>query len=183
MTTANKDIDILESAPEPLVLSTGTPVLVERLKTRQLMRLMKILTRGAGAALTDLNFSDSTSQEDFVAQLVMTVVFSIPEAEDETIDFVRSMVSPAGLIEGRNLSKAENEINAGKFDALDTELVNPELEDLVSIIEKVAANEREHLTSLGNRLAVLLKTQQKIQVASKPSAASRKQSASSTQTV
>ena len=181
MPTSN-DTDLIESAPEPLVLSTGTEVLVERLKTRQLMRLMKILTRGAGAALTDLNFDDSTSQDDFVAQLVMTVVFSIPEAEDETIDFVRSMVSPAGLIVGRGLSKNENEINASKFEALDADFDNPELEDLVSVIEAVARNERDHLTALGKRLAVLLKTQQKTQAVSQPKASSKSKSARSTQT-
>jgi len=176
------DTELITSDPEPLVLSTGTEVLVERLKTRQLMRLMKILTRGAGAALTDLNFDDSTSRDDFVAQLVMTVVFSIPEAEDETIDFVRSMVSPAGLIQGRGLSKPENEINASKYAEVDAEFMNPELEDLVSVIERVANNERDHLTSLGKRLAVLLKTQQKSQAASQRKASSKRTSARSTPT-
>lgn len=184
MTTVNLDIDTITSQPHPLVLSSGRQVWVERLKTRQLMRLMKILTRGAGAALGDLRVSDTDTTADFVGQLVATILFAIPDAEDETVDFVRGMVTPVGLIQiqpgGHALSKAEVEINQNLLVELDEEFSNPELEDLVSVLEAVATVEAPHLVALGNRLAVLLKVQQSSRAAKKPAASSKPKSASST---
>lgn len=178
MTTVNTDIDTVASEPEPLVLSTGLPVEIQRLKTRQTMRLMKILTRGAGAALSDLNFS---GDEDNMTQLLGTVLFSIPEAEDETVEFIRSMLLPAGLIADPR-TKAENEANAALLDRLDEEMDNPELDDLVTIFEKVVELERDHLTALGKRVAALLKVARPTPMSKKPRGSSSRRSSDSTPT-
>jgi hypothetical protein len=170
MTTVNTDIDTVASDPSPLVLSSGLAVNVERLKTRQLMRLMKILTRGPGPALADLDFSNLGNNEEFAGQLLATVVFSIPEAEEETVDFVRSMVTPARLIEDPK-TKAEFGSNEEAFERLFREMDNPEIDDLVSVLEIVIRTEAPHLVALGKRLALLIKTQQSL-AGSKPSASS-----------
>lgn len=172
MTTVNIDVDTIASEPAPLVLSSGLTVLVERLKTRQMMRLMKILTRGAGSALSSLRIGEDADISEFAGQMLATVVFSIPEAEDETIDFVRCMVVPADL----NLTprtKADREANEARLMALDAEFVNPEIEDLVSVLEQVITTEAPHLVALGKRLALLIKAQQKNQEARTPSDSSK----------
>lgn len=180
MTTGNPDLDILTGTePEPLTLASGTPVLVERLRTRQMMRLLKILTRGAGSALADLQISAGMNTSEFLGQVLATVVFSIPEAEQEAIDFVRSMVTPAGLI-AHPVSKPEHEVNASLLNALDEEMDNPDIEDLISIIERVITVEGPHLAALGNRLALLVRTQQRSAEAKTSSDASKKKSVRST---
>lgn len=175
MTTENADIDTIASAPTDLTLVSGTKVQVERLKTRQLMRLMKILTRGAGPALSDLSFEDGA---ELAGQVLATVAFSIPEAEEETIEFVQSMVSPVGLIDNPR-SGPEHEVNIGLIEALEAEMRNPELEDLISVLERVITVEAPHLVALGKRLALLLKVAKQGEDAKAKTAAVKKQSASS----
>lgn len=166
MTTVNEDVDTIISDPTPLVLTSGIEVNVERLKTRQLMRLMKILTRGAGAAVAEMRIGEDTDASEFAGQMVAAIIFSIPEAENETIEFVRSMVSPVGIVSRPN--KEQREANQEIIERLDVEFDNPEPEDLVSVLEQVVTVEAEHLVALGKRLAALLKVQQKIQAAKKP---------------
>jgi hypothetical protein len=117
MTTVNTDIDTLASEPVPITLESGTEILIERLKTRQLMRLLKIVTTGAGDVLTELKFSADMDTAEFTGQLLGAVILSIPEAEDETIDFLKTMVLPKGLIADPK-SKPEREINADRIYAL-----------------------------------------------------------------
>lgn len=148
------EMDVLDSAPAEVTLSSGRKVRVERLRTRQTMRLMKILTRGAGDALGTIDFS--AGAEEAGPALLAAVIFSIPEAEDETIDFVRSMISPADLITDPR-SKPEREVNESLQASLDDEFDNPDLDDLVTVLEKVIAVEAPHLVALGKRLAALLK--------------------------
>jgi hypothetical protein len=157
MTTENPEIEALDPQPTSLALSSGTKIEVERLRTRQLMKLLRILTRGAGDLLGSLSINGETSTEEFAGQLIGAVVISIPEAEDETIAFIQSMVTPAGLVPVR--TRGDKEYNAKIGEALYDELQNPELDDLVTIIEQVVTNEADHILALGKRLAVLLRAQ------------------------
>lgn len=159
MTTGNTDIDTIASEGTPLALESGLEITVERLRTRQLMALLKILTRGAGAILSEIRFSADTDAEEFTGQLLGAVILSIPEAEDETIEFLNKMVSPSGLREGR-LTAADIEANDALITQLRKEMDNPELEDLVTVVEQIIRNEGPHILALGKRLAVLLKAQQ-----------------------
>lgn len=172
MTTVNEDIDTIAADPALVTLESGSQILVQRLKTRQLMRLMKVLTRGAGEAITSLSFGEETSTEEFTGNLIGAVILSIPEAENETIDFIQSMVLPVGIIE-RPRTKPEIEVNEGLLTALAEELANPELDDLVTIVEHIVTTEAPHMLALGKRLAVLFKMQTKSDTA-KRSASSRK---------
>ena len=154
------DLDTLASEPSFLTLESGFEVNVVRLKTRQLFKLLKVITRGVGPVLSNLSFSQETSTEEFTSTLLTAVLLAIPEAEDESIEFIRGMVEPANLIE-RPKSKPEKEVNAGLELELDDALTdNPELEDTVAIIERVIRVEAPHIQALGKRLAVLLRAQQ-----------------------
>lgn len=163
--TTETDTDLIAAEAAPVVLLNGHKVNVERLRTRQTMRLMKILTRGGGAALTDIDFSGS--QTDAAVSLLGAVIFSIPEAEDETVEFIRSMVTPVGLIHDPR-SKPEIEVNDGLWEQISEDFENPELEDLISVLERVIVVEAPHLMSLGKRLALLMKTFQQSETAKAP---------------
>lgn len=179
MTTGNTDVDIIASEPTPLTLVSGFEIKVERLRTRAVMSLLKILTKGAAEVLSSIVFSEEASQEEFTGQLVGAIILAIPEAEDETIEFVQRMVSPAGLRQGR--SKEDAEYNASLIIELQEQLDDPELEDLLTIVTEIAKVEAPHLKALGNQLGVLFKAQRTSEVA-KQSASSKRSTKNSTRT-
>lgn len=179
MTTVNEDIDTIASeASDTFKLHTGFEVRIERLKTRQLMSLMKILTRGLGGALGSILYSEDTSAEDFAGQLLGSMLVSIPEAEEETIQFLSRMVSPANLIEDPR-TKAEKESNNEQFEKLALEMDNPELDDLFKLSAAIVEREAPHIQALGKNLAVLFKAKSQSDTAKASSASKNSSKASS----
>lgn len=158
--TGNVDIDTLSSEPALMTLESGLKVHIERLRTRAMMSLLKILTRGASEVLPTLTFSEDTSPSDFTGQLVGAVVLAIPEAEDETIQFVNRMVTPADLVQGTRLSQADAESNAALIERLAEELYDPTLDDLANIVTRIIVIEGPHIQALGKSLGALIRAQQ-----------------------
>ena len=158
MTTVNEDIDALAAEPKDLTLESGFPIKVLRIRTRATMSLLKILTRGAGDVLTQVKFGDGITQEEFTGTLLGAVVLSIPEAEDETIEFLNRVVEPAKLIDKPRLSPGDIEWNQEQEDILRAELQDPSLDDLVTILSEIIKIEGPHVMALGKRLAALLPT-------------------------
>lgn len=157
-TSVNQDIDAIVPEPESLTLSDGFEIDVNRLRTRETMKLMKIITRGVSGSIGSILFSEDDSEESFIGALLGATIVAIPEAENETIEFIRAMVVPSKLIESPR-TKPERESNDEQFEKLHRLLENPELEDLVTILEQVIRNEGPQIRALGNRLALLLKVQ------------------------
>src|SRR5712692_148081 len=147
---------------ERVKLSSGTFVLLEPLKMRQFFRLMRIVTHGAGPAISRMNIDVNSSVEQFTTQLATLILFSIPDAEQETIDFLMSMVKPDGLIENRALNKLDKERNLELIENLRAELDNPEPEDFVTLIEVIVKREAEDLQALGKRVAAMFRMAQKV---------------------
>lgn len=167
------ELDALDPVPETVKLSSGTTVILEDLKARQFFKLLRIVTRGALPAMQDFSvfrIDPNDNPTEFGARLLGVVVLAIPEAEDEAIEFLRSMVKPVGLIERRGLNKQDLERNKELWTAIYTELENPELEDLVTLIEAIVRREAADIQALGKRLAGMFKLAQKTgQVPSSPS--------------
>lgn len=158
------ELDRLDPVLEQLKLSTGTFVLLEDLKLRQFFKLLRIVTHGTLPTLRDLSIfqmDQNTDAEEFGMRLLSVVVMSIPDAEDETIDFIRSMCRPVGLIEGRQKTKADDERNAELWSQLYADLDNPEPEDFLTIIEAIVRRESADIQALGKRLAAMFKVAQK----------------------
>lgn len=152
------EIDRLDPQPLIIKLSTGLQLEIVRLKTRQFFRLLKVLTHGAGNALLQKSLDFSADPEKFLQHLVSIVLISIPDAEQETIDFVRSMARPAGLPDKhpRLYSKAEREAAEAAWAELEAELYNPELEDLIDLVEAIIRQEASDIQALGKRIASLV---------------------------
>ena len=145
------------SATGPVTLSSGTQVEVVPLKLRETMKLLKIVTRGAGAVLEQLMGElDLNDPVAFAQTLGALVILSIPEAENEVIDFVRSMVIPVGFSDLSAKERAES------FRALAEELDNPELEDVISIVERVIRRESEDIRNLGKRISTAFNLASKV---------------------
>lgn len=156
------ELDALSPPPEELKLSTGTQVVFEDLRARQFFKLLRIITHGAAPMMGNpglFNLDGDAAQ--LAARLTALVAMAVPDAEDETIDFVLSMVKPKGLIEGRALSKQDKERNEELWGQVNKDLENPELDDLFSVIEGVVKRESEDLAALGKRISSLFKAAKK----------------------
>lgn len=171
----NKDLEGLEAPSAFVTLEDGTEVEIERLRTRQLFRLLKVLTTGAGDFLSSINLGADTDSEEFMGNLIAALVLAIPNAEDEAIEFILSMVKPTGLVVGNRLSDNEVTINVEKFAVIQEKFFNPEIDDLFTVIERVVRIEAPHIQSLGKKISLLLETQQKATTA-KQGGSSRKSS-------
>lgn len=158
------ELDALDPVPEEIKLTSGTTVVVQRLRARQFFKLLRILTHGALPLVSDGSLFQLDPDSDpgvFVTRLLSLVVLAIPDAEDETIAFLKAMCQPAGLIQRRNLSKPEFARNTALSDQLDAELENPELDDLVTLVEAIVRREAGDIQALGKRLLAMFKLAEK----------------------
>lgn len=156
------DVDVIAPVPEDdgtITLSTGTELILQPLKARQFFKLLRIITHGAAPILPSLQFDPDATTEEWVQKFLAVVMMAIPESEQETLEFIASMIKPAGLIEAKGrkgqLSKKDQELNDALWDQVEVDLGNPELEDLFTIIEAIVRNEAEDLKALGKRLMAL----------------------------
>jgi hypothetical protein len=155
------DVDVILDENQTVTLSTGLEINILPLKARQFFKLLRIVTHGAGGMIFNLNLSSSDTPEEFGAKLLAVIGFAIPDAEDEVIEFILSIVKPAKEKSGRSLSKSELAENKKLDEELRTELFNPELEDLVTIVEAIVQRESEDLQALGKRLMAMFTLAQK----------------------
>ena len=156
------ELETIQSDPgAPFTLSTGTRIKIARLRTRETMSLLRILTKGAGDVLAQTRFSLDMDPEEFMGIFIGSVMLSVPVAEDETLEFVQRMVLPEFFIDDPR-TKPERESNQQMLDALYTEMHNPELDDLLEIVERVVRAEAPHIQALGKRLAAMLALQPKV---------------------
>lgn len=161
---ADSEIDRLDPEPAIVKLSTGYEVGIQRLKTRQFFRLLKVLTRGLGPAIVQTGLDFGSDPEGFGQKLLAMTLMAIPEAEQQFIEFLQSMCRPAGLHEAHGsarLSKQQSEDNAAAITEMVEELNNPELEDLLDLAEAIVKREAPEIQALGKRVASLLELARK----------------------
>lgn len=153
-TAEENDLDRLDPVPEILTLKNGIEVRILELRTRQLFKLLRIVTHGAGQALmqTGLDFGDDAGV--FMQKLVTLVVFSIPDAEQEAIEFLQSMVEPVGLCTKapRDMNDKEQKRNLELWTELNQELWNPHPDDTIDLIENFVRREAADIQALGKRI-------------------------------
>jgi hypothetical protein len=155
---SESELDRIDPDGAIVTLSSGLQVEVVRLQTRQFFRLLKVLTHGGGEALVRMLDFNADAAE-FGQRLLVAVLFSIPDAENEAVQFVQSMCRPPGVAppEMKRATKAQAQADDAAFEELGRALFNPPLEDTVSIIETVIKQESEDIQALGKRLSGLLK--------------------------
>jgi hypothetical protein len=165
--SATDDIDRLDPPPpDDYTMTDGVRVLFQRLRTRQFFKLLRIVTRGAGNMLGLLRLSPGQSIDDFTNNLIAVIVLAIPEAEEETIEFLRSMVEPVppavpDETPPAQVGKVAASMVADARKKLDASLDNPELDDLLGIVEAIVRREAPDLKALGKRLVSTIELAQK----------------------
>lgn len=178
------ELDRLDPQPDEVTLACGITVHVLPLRTRQLFKMLRIITHGAGQALQNagLDFADESGV--FMQKLVGIVLFSIPDAEQETIEFIQSMVEPAGLVDKMpgDLNKQERERNIELWTAVNKELWNPDPGDTIDLVENIITREAKDIQALGKKVSRLIELASKtgqLDKSKSPASPAPKSSASS----
>lgn len=158
------EIDRLDPESTFVELSSGVSVKVLPLRMRQLFKLLRIVTRGGSAYLPALRdafllATDEGAADVFGTQLIAIAVMALPEAEDEAVAFIQSVVEPVNLRPGSD--KQSKEHNNQLYAILYSELENPDIGDVLTIIEAVINQEKDDLVALGKRLAAMFRVASK----------------------
>ena len=152
--TDESELDRIDPEPVQVTLSSGYTLVIQRLKTRQFFRLLKVLTRGLGPLMVQAQLDFNGDQEEFGRRLLGLLAMAIPEAEQQFIEFLQSMALPAGFHEARTgtrLDKIQLEENQTMLGELLEELNNPELEDLIDLGEAIIRQEAPDIQQLGKK--------------------------------
>jgi hypothetical protein len=152
------ELDRIDPIPDFITLKSGIEVHLLPLRTRQLFKLLRIITHGAGQQLLTSGIDFADEPQVFIQKLLGLVLFSIPDAEQETVDFLQSMIEPADLVDKpvRELSNKQREGNIAAWTALNLEMYNPDPSDTIDIIEVIVKREADDLQALGKRLRQFL---------------------------
>src|ERR1700740_2135478 len=78
---------------EARITVNGCPCRVRRLKTREFLSLVNVLTQGLGSSLSGMKV-DFTNSETVAADLSAVMVLALPNAVDEFTVFLRNVVEP-----------------------------------------------------------------------------------------
>ena len=150
-TTADR---LLDEPSGPLTLSTGLEVEIRPLKLREFLKLLKIITRGGASIMgsVSLDFNDT---EAFMQELLAIILFSVPEAEDEVVEFLESIVKPTGMTGDMSKDQEKFTLIAETFD-------NPEMEDVIDVVTLLVRSEGKDLAALGKRLRAMFQVGQKM---------------------
>lgn len=178
------ELDALDPVPDTITLSDGTEVKLLDLKARQFFKLLRIISHGpAMAALTNSSNLLQGDPEAVVMRLVGFLLVSIPDAYDETLAFLQDMVQPTGLKEvpvsaDKATKSSATEHNQEKWAALVKAMDNPEIEDVVDLVDAIIKRESGDLAALGKKVASLFRVAEKTGQLEKPT--SQKSQAQST---
>lgn len=145
-TGPDKTADLQSVIPEPpgeLVVA-GVPCTVNRVRTRELMLLARVVTRGIGEnmSMVDLEKFDEGGAE----QLLGLLVVALPEAGDEVLDLLRVLIQPREPI-------TENGVRKG-FAA---EMENPDVSLTLDALAIMVSQERETFPLLVGKFRMLFR--------------------------
>lgn len=133
--TVEKDQDDVEAiVPVEMRLTVnGIECRVNRLKTREFLALMRVLTAGLGPGLgqVELDFSDG---ETVGRDLTALMLLAIPNATAEFSVFLASIVSPVDGGKAGEIAKYMHD--------------NPELDVMIEVFEAMAIQEKDDLAGL-----------------------------------
>jgi hypothetical protein len=139
-------------------LTSGTEVEIQPLKLRQFLKFIKILTSGASEIWSNMQI-DTNDMNAFMRDIAGLALFAIPEAEEQTVDFLKSIVMPANMPEGNDRASRDKRLEM--LTALYAELDNPDLDDALSLIQAIIEAEAADLMALGKRLRRMFETVQR----------------------
>jgi hypothetical protein len=138
-----KDLErLVPQLPESVTVA-GVLCSVNRVRTRELMLLARVLTRGIGENMKMVEFDGDAG--DVEAQILGLLVIAIPEAGDEILDLLRAIVRPAETL-------SDDDPRAAAFHAA---MRNPEVDTMLDTLGVLVRQERETFPLLVGKFRVL----------------------------
>ena len=141
--TTKTDLDAIVPGSTSLTIE-GIPVKVRRIRTREFLGLMGILTKGLGSNAANLTFHGDDPESmrgDFIALFIL----AIPNAIDEFAEYMLAIVDPVDPNREGDLSEV---------------MKNPPVEVLLDIVFALWEQEQDDLVSLVGKARAFLSRMQ-----------------------
>lgn len=132
--TAEADLDVILPVGGVVVVD-GIDARVRRLKTREFLSLIRVLTTGMGPAIGKISLTPD-DPEKLQGELVGLFLVAVPNAIDEFAEFLLSIVEAVNPSDQPKLLKA---------------MVNPEAEVLLDVLTVLAEQEKDDLSVLAGK--------------------------------
>lgn len=123
------------------VTVAGVECTVNRVRTRELMLLARVLTRGIGENLQMVDFES----DDAEAQIMGLLVVAIPEAGEEVVDLIRVLVRPLEKLPDQDPRAA----------GFHEEMQNPDVDTTLDTLAVLVRQEMETFPLLLGKFRVL----------------------------
>lgn len=142
-------VDPIPEFDGTITLTTGHVLNIRPIKTRQFLRLVKIIMQGAPHVLPVL----VPESENFKGMLRVAIINAMGDAPDAVIDFIQGAVQirPEDFV---GKSQAERSTLIKEVEGA---LLDPEMDDTLSIIAGVIALDGDNLEALGKRVVEMAK--------------------------
>jgi hypothetical protein len=154
--SATEEFDVI-NPPEATLTVAGVTCTVRRVRLRQLMFAIRVLTNGMNESLAQVEF-DELGQQEWMALLMAAV----PNAIDEFIDLINALVQPP------------DQISKSELEALRRELENPDPELLVDLVPIIVAQEKDTFSALLGKATALLESNAKLKRVAKKAGLKKK---------
>lgn len=143
-TSADKTADLAALVPDPPgeMVVAGVPCVVNRVKTRELMLLARVVTRGIGENIQMVDMDNPESPEQILGLLVV----ALPEAGDEVLDLLRVLIQPAERI-----------TEEGTRRAFAAEMANPDVTTTLDALAIMVEQEKETFPLLVGKFRMLFR--------------------------
>lgn len=139
--TDEKIADVEAIVPDEIrVTVDGVDCRVKRLKTREFLSLMRVLTAGLGPGLgaVSIDFTDSESASRDLAALML---LAVPNALPEFTVFLAGVVEP---VDGEQAGKVARYLHD-----------NPDLDVMLVVFEAIATQEKDDLSALVGKVQAM----------------------------
>ena len=130
-----EDLEVIVPVEKSFVID-GVDCKVKRLKTREFLGLMRVLTAGLGGALGEVRI-DFTDADSVGRDLSALFVLAIPNAVDEMVLFLTQVVVPTDSGQAGRVRKYLDD--------------NPDLDVLLDVFEVIAVQEKDDLSALAGK--------------------------------
>ena len=119
----------------------GISARVKRIRTRELMLLVRVLTSGAGQSFHHIK----VGEEDFDQQLIGLLIMAVPEAHEEFVELLQAIVEPVEPIQDSDTQKRWNQ-----------ELANPEIDTTMDVMAALLTQEKDTIPVLLGKAKLLV---------------------------
>ena len=133
------DLDVILPEAGPLTIG-DIECRVSRLKSRELLALLRVMTAGLGGSLRDVMPEiDTDDPSAMQTEIMVLLVLAIPNAVEEFLQFLRVVVSPVDEKRTADLLKHLDNPDPDVLIEVAAVVVEQEIDDLASLVGKARA--------------------------------------------